>query len=334
MTEGPSEVQPPTGGPQAPPPLDVESGTAWWKRWWVITLGVLILLVAVAAIAGGGGEDDSNAAELNQLREQVAELETENEELRAAADATEEPEAEEPEAEEPEAEEPEAEEPATTDAPMVDPAAPDGSPYAVAFGDIGVVSLPAGDPGVVAVVTAAAALDGSRSLPVIVRNNTASTVGQIEVTGTARDAAGTLVGSGSSQGFDPVLVEPGEIAWGYVYFGDIEGEGITFELSTSGEEPGFFLPVEITELNATDDNLVGGIINNLESEVSGPIGISGVCFATDGTLADTFSTFAEQDDLRQAVWGRSQRTFTGTHVRSGLLLPPGMNFKSLERAQT
>ena len=236
------------------------------------------------------------------------------------------PEAEEPEAEEPEAEEPEAEEPATTDAPMVDPAAPDGSPYAVAFGDIGVVSLPAGDPGVVAVVTAAAALDGSRSLPVIVRNNTASTVGQIEVTGTARDAAGTLVGSGSSQGFDPVLVEPGEIAWGYVYFGDIEGEGITFELSTSGEEPGFFLPVEITELNATDDNLVGGIINNLESEVSGPIGISGVCFATDGTLADTFSTFAEQDDLPPGGVGSFSANFYGDPCSIGLVAASGYEF--------
>ena len=124
------------------------------------------------------------------------------------------------------------------------------------------MSLPAGDPGVVAVVSVATALDSSGSLPVIVRNNTANTIGQIEVT-VARDAAGSLVGSGSSQGFEPVVVEPGEIAWGYVYFGDIAGDGLTFGLRTSGEEPGYFQPVEITELNAIGDQIIGTLHEQL-----------------------------------------------------------------------
>ena len=300
----------------------------------MIALGVLTLVVAVAVAAfAGGGDDDSNADELDELREQVAELEAENEELRAAgtaaAEATEDTAAEATEdtaaeaTEDTAAEEATTTEPATTTppataAPTGVPAAPDASPYAAAFGDIRVVSLPAGDPGVVAVLAATATLDDSRSLPVIVRNNTANTIGQIEVTGIARDAAGTLVGSGSSQGFEPVLVEPGEIAWGYVYFGDITGDGITFELSTNGNEPGYFMPVEITELNAIGDQIIGALTNNSDSEVSGPIGVGGVCFAADGTLAGTFSAYAEQDDLAPGGIGSFSTNLYGDPCPVGL----------------
>ena len=161
--------------------------------------------------------------------------------------------------------------PTTTTPPTGDPAALDASPYVTPFGDISAIVIPAGDPGVLAVVATAAAADRSGSLAVMVRNNTADTIGQIEVAGLARDAAGNLAGSGSSQGFDPVVVEPGEIAWGYVYFGDLTGDGLTFELTTNGEEPNtYFLPVEVTEFNVTGDQIVGVITNNLTVGVSGP----------------------------------------------------------------
>ena len=73
-----------------------------------------------------------------------------------------------------------------------------------------------GEPGEVSVVATAAGLDRGGSLNVGMRNNTTGNVGRIELAGTARDAAGTLVGSGSDQGIDPAIVAPGEIAFGYV----------------------------------------------------------------------------------------------------------------------
>lgn len=303
------------------------------QRTWI---AIAALTIAAAGCGSGGtdngeamqneleaAQDDARKAETerDQLAEQVADLQGQLDELSADTASTPDSGPQDADTTEPETTEPEATLPTTTTttaAPTGDPAAPDASPYAVAFGDISVASLPAGDPGVVAVVAATASLDDSRSLPVVVRNNTANPIGQIEVTGIARDSAGTLVGSGSSQGFEPVLVEPGEIAWGYVYFGDIIGEGLTFELSTNGEEPGYFMPVEITELNAIGDQIIGALANTSDSEVSGPIGIGGACFAIDGTLVGTFSPYAEQDDLAPGGFGSFSTDLYGDPCPIGL----------------
>ena len=197
--------------------------------------------------------------------------------------------------------------PTTAPTPAV-PAAPDASRYVAAFGDMGVVSLPAGDPGVVAVVATGAALDRSGSLPIVVRNNTANVIGRIEVTGIARDTVGTLSGSGSSQGFQPARVEPGEIAWGYVYFGDITGEGLTFDLSASSVPPDtYFAPV------------VGVLTNTLDAGVSGPISVDGICFAMDGTLLGTVNSYAEQDELTAGGTGSFSLDLYGDPCPIGLV---------------
>ena len=215
---------------------------------------------------------------------------------------------------------PEATVPATTAPPTGDPAAPDASPYVAAFGDIGVVALPTGDPGALSVIAAASELDRSRSLPIIVRNNTADTIGQIDVTGIARDGAGTLAGSGSSQGLEPARVEPGEIAWGYVFFGDVTGDGLTFELSANGDEPNtYFVPVEITELNAAGDQIVGVLTNNTDGEVSGPISVGGVCFSAEGALLGTTRAFAEQSELAPGGIGSFSINLRGDPCPIGLL---------------
>lgn len=211
--------------------------------------------------------------------------------------------------------------PTTTTQPAIAaPAALDASRYVTAFGDISAVSFPDGDPGVLA-IAATGVLSANGVLPIIVRNNTANAIGHIEASGLARDAAGTLAGSGSSQGFQPVLVEPGEIAWGYVYFGgDMTGDGLTFELSVNGDEPDtYFLPVEITELNVTGEQIIGVVTNNLDMDVSGPIGIDGICFNTDGTLLGVISAFAEQEDLAPGGIGSFALDLYGDPCPSGLL---------------
>ncbi|MFM9112882.1 MAG: hypothetical protein ACKOPB_06495, partial [Actinomycetota bacterium] len=217
----------------------------------------------------------------------------------------------------------------TTAAPSGKPAAPDASSLVKSFGDIGVVSLPAGDPGVVAIVAATLALDSSGSLPVIVRNNTSKPIGTIDVTGIARDAAGNLAGSGSSQGFDPAIVQPGEIAFGYVYFGDVAGEGLTFELSATGEEPSTFfssVPVQVTELNVGAEQIIGVVTNGSGDVVSGPISVDGVCFSPDGQLERTISGYTEQDELPAGATGSFSISLYSGPCSIGLLAASGYSF--------
>lgn len=259
--------------------------------------------------------------ERDRLAEQVQELQAQLDELTAGGTDTVLPTT--------------SEEPAPTDEPTTTassggkPAAPDGSQLVKAFGDISVVSIPDGDPGVLAIVATAAALDEGSSLPVIVRNNTSKTIGSIDVTGLARDASGNLAGSGSSQGFQPALVAPGEIAFGYVYFGDVAGEGLTFELTATGEEPDTFfssVPVQITELNVSDEQIIGVVSNGSSDLVGGPISIDGVCFSTDGQLLGTIGGYAEQEELPAGATGSfSIRLYSGP-CPVGLLAASGYTF--------
>ena len=76
---------------------------------------------------------------------------------------------------------------------------------------------PTGEVGELSVI--AVGEDIGQSVPLIVRNMTDESVIRIEINGLARDEEGRLLASGSSQGLNPNLVAPGEIAYGYVYFG-------------------------------------------------------------------------------------------------------------------
>lgn len=183
-------------------------------------------------------------------------------------------------------------------AAAVEPAAPDASPHVLGFGDLSVVSLPAGDAGAVTIIEAAETIDAGGSVTTIVRNNTRDDIGRIEISGTARDASGALVGSGSSQGFSPAVVAPGEIAYGYVFFGHDIPTGSTFEFNVDSEPVGeYFLPVTITEINNTGEQIVGAVMNDLDVEVSGPISADVLCFDADGDVTGDAQSYVEPDDL-------------------------------------
>src|SRR3546814_19721204 len=110
---------------------------------------------------------------------------------------------------------------------------------------------------------------------------TASTLANREGSGTARDGAGALIASGSSQGFAPELVNPGEWAFGYVYIDGVKAAKDTkFEFTATGSEPDDFMSsadVEIVEVALTKgdfgDNLNGILKNSADEEVSGPIDV-------------------------------------------------------------
>ena len=211
----------------------------------------------------------------------------------------------------------------TTPAPA-GPAAPDASEYVVGFGDLSVLSFPAGEPDEVSIVATGAEDELSDSVTIIVRNNTTEAIGLIEATGTARDSAGALVGSGSSQGFQPVVVAPGEIAYGYVYFDGGFPEGSTFEFDVKGDEVDtYFQPITVTEINNTGDAIIGGVSNDTGVDVTGPISVKVLCFTADGTLIGPSDGYAEQSELADGATGSFSIDLYGDECPVGLAAASG-----------
>lgn len=218
----------------------------------------------------------------------------------------------------------ETEESTITAPASAEPATPDASPYVVGFGDLSALSFPAGDPGELTVISTGARDELNDAVTIIVRNNTSDPIGQIEATGTVRDAAGALVGSGSSQGFKPVVVAPGEIAYGYVYFDGGFPEGSPFEIDVAGEEVGtYFRPITITEINNTGDAIIGGVSNDTGVDVTGPISADVLCFAADGTTIGPKGGYAEQSDLADGATGSFSISLYGNECPIGLAAASG-----------
>lgn len=165
--------------------------------------------------------------------------------------------------------------------------------------------IPDGEVGKLSVVEIGEADPASGTVPVVIRNMTESPLANLEVSGTARDGGGQLMGSGASQGFAPELVEPGEWAFGYVFIDGVKAaKGTEFDFTATGSEPDDLLgsiDVEIVEVALTKgkfgNNLTGIVKNPTEGEVSGPIDVSAACFNKSGTLISTQSGFADSDTL-------------------------------------
>ena len=224
----------------------------------------------------------------------------------------------------------EADEPkeSTTTAPApakapAKPAAPDASPYVLGFGDLNALSFPAGDPGELAVVSTGAQDELSDAVTIIVRNNTSDPIGRIEATGTARDAAGALVGSGSSQGFKPVVVAPGEIAYGYVYFEGGFPKGSTLKFDVTGEEVGtYFRPITITEINNTGDAI--SVVSRTTPALTSPGRSARTCSASQLTAPRSAPRADSPSSPTSPTVppARSRSTCMATSARSGSLRPP------------
>lgn len=194
------------------------------------------------------------------------------------------------------------EENATEASEAAESAAPTTSAMLNVKGDL---QVPDGDQGELSIVVVGTPKSGDDSVPVIVRNRTAEPLANIDVTGTARDAAGSLIGSGSSQGFAPDLVLPGEWTVGYVYFDSGKLKPDTeYDLTATGSEPDEFMnavDVEVVEVSQTKgqfgEQLVGIVENPTDAEVGGPIDVMVACFGKAGELLYTTSGFVEGDSL-------------------------------------
>lgn len=170
---------------------------------------------------------------------------------------------------------------------------------------VGTVTIPEGPPGELDVVLLGALDDASGTVPVIVRNNTDSPAYNLEATGTARGPDGSLAGSGSSQGFEPAAVEPGEWAFGYVFFSAAVPGGAEFDIAaTADTDQGFAasLGASLSEVTTNRDQfgqyVVGIVTNDSDEEMTGPVSVAIACFDRTGAqVLDVHSGFAESDSI-------------------------------------
>lgn len=304
----PAGSPPPTGMPLPSAPVGGPAPRRkkpLWKRWWFLVAVGVVVIGVIAAIASPNDDDKSSTATTDRRAERTTVADDHETDPATAPDDGTEGDTDAPGESTEAAETTEA----ATEAPAeVVPLPPNANP---ALAVVGVDTLPAGEPGKLSVIAQASELSSSGSLPIVVRNMTDKPVARIQVTGTARDASGTLVGSGSDQGFTPFVVGPGEIAFGYVYFGfDGVPEGTTFELSVSGSKPGdVFLggvDLVVAEQNRTGDSIVVALRNDTDKEISGPISLDLMCFDEAGVPTGTGFGFTDQDTAAPGA------TVTGT----------------------
>lgn len=184
------------------------------------------------------------------------------------------------------------------------PSAPADIKASGLLGGTATPTIPAGDPGKVSVVVTGPVPTNQNSgfsLPIIIRNNTAKTVGRVEVTGAARDATAKLIASGSSQGFVPVSMKSGEAALGYVYFSSSVPSGVKFDFTvqSSGVETGTLsgASLKVVEANLVGKTIVGTATNSTGKPLDGPLGVNLSCFDRSGALIGTSISFARPDKV-------------------------------------
>lgn len=140
-------------------------------------------------------------------------------------------------------------------------------------------------------------------MPVVVRNNTSETVGQIEVNGTARNN-GALVGSGELQTTEPNVLKPGEYALAYVDFQSVVPAGAALDLTATaqpGDVESLTVDLRIAEVDRQPsrhggDDVIGIVSNPTPNEVEGPISVLVMCF--DGaTPVSTTSVSTDADSI-------------------------------------
>jgi hypothetical protein len=303
MSDGPTT--PPPGAPRpaweqetqqvstAPPPQHGEAAGGdkpWWKKWWGIALIVLGIIIAIGALTGDGTGDapDADPEQDTAADEAVTEAEPEGA-ADADAAAAEEPEdaadADAAAVEEPEPSNDLPDTPQAHSSLYTDGAEPDLN---TTDGEVTVAAI--------------ASIDGSGSFPMIIHNGTGQPISRVEVSGAAVGSDGTTVSSGTSQGFQPNVIEPGGIGIGYVYAGFDLPDDVTLEQISIDYTDGLgrfenITAVDATDVSASAERVTGTLINPHDVEVDGPISVALACLDDGGALVSVHSTFADRDAI-------------------------------------
>ncbi len=157
-----------------------------------------------------------------------------------------------------------------------------------------------GEPGEISVVHIGAKLADQGVLLFAFRNNTAEAIAHVDWTAVAR-SNGSIVGSGSSQGTSPAVVEAGEVALSYIFFDNIEAipddADFEFSVSPSAADTSFYntAALKVTEANLVGESIVGGAVNETGAETTGPFNVSIYCFDGD-QMTDHMTGYTDQQD--------------------------------------
>lgn len=153
-------------------------------------------------------------------------------------------------------------------------------------------------------VVATGTFDGT-ALPVMVRNRTPEGLLRVEVSATARNSNGEILATGSDHGLSPNVVEPGDVTFGYIYFGRMDlPPDVTFDFvveaeATDGSIAAFenIRDLEVVNHRVAGNQLVGEARNMHSVTVEGPIRVSVVCFNEVGDLVGYHGGFTDQDSV-------------------------------------
>ncbi len=179
--------------------------------------------------------------------------------------------------------------------------------------------FPAGVAGQVSVVYQApiSAQQNGTVVPIVLDNNSSHAVAHVDISGTAKDASGKVVGSGDSQGTSPSEIKPGQWTLAFIYFqsGDnlSPSDRLSFNVKTSPADmsPYNTAAVQVTQANVSGSSITGGVQNTTGKVVIGPISVDAYCFDASGHLVYEQGTFTSgSGDLAPTRPIHSRLTFT------------------------
>ena len=150
--------------------------------------------------------------------------------------------------------------------------------------------FPAGPAGKVSVVYQApiSPQQNGTAVPIVLNNNSSKAVAHVDISGTAKNAAGKIVGSGSSQGTYPSVIKPGQWALAFIYFQSGDGldssDTMSFNVNTSSADTSSYntAAVQVTQANMSSGSITGGVQNTTGHVVTGPISVDVYCFDANG----------------------------------------------------
>jgi len=206
------------------------------------------------------------------------------------------------------------------------PVAPKQSPFLSGNAHPQFPAGPAGQVSVVYQAPISPQQGGGTSVPIVLDNNSSKAVAHVNISATAKDATGKIVGSGSSQGTAPSVIQPGEWTLAYIFFGSApdlsSSDTLSFTVNTTPADtsPYNTAAIQVTQANLSGSAITGGVQNTTGHEVTGPIAVDVYCFDGAGHPFDTQREFtAGSGDLAPNATDSFEITFYNQQCPSYLV---------------
>lgn len=184
--------------------------------------------------------------------------------------------------------------------------------------------LPEGEPGLTVVTAGPSSTFGV--VPIVIRNNSDAPAYDIDLSATARDEAGSVLGTGSGDDIVPSYLPPGGLAIGRVLFGDTPLDGATIDyLITADNDPGLLFSrrdLVVIERNWVGESITGVMLNPHDTALDLTKAVI-MCFDDTYTPMDIRVEFTDQErveagaELPFSVEMRTDETTCGRYLVVG-----------------